>query len=172
MEGSWRPQQGHSAVHVLQLLWRKSIFPWREFSSNQFLPAAGFGPHRWLPHFGMLASYASSNKDMMLDGYLHPKCVYVVCVCVCVRSELRGRESKREREEGKGSRRRWKRMSFERKAREHKGTRARSSILQAPKRKCRGREKEGRGKLELQTPLPSTHTDSSTQTLLMCFHYV
>lgn len=44
----------------------------------------GIKPHRWLPHFGMLASAASSNKDIMLDGYLHPS----VCVCVHVHSEL------------------------------------------------------------------------------------
>ncbi len=93
-----------------------------------------------------------------------------VCVCVCVSSLWVAGKREQEGEEQKGSRRRWKRMSLERKAREHKGTRARSSILQAPKRKCRGREKEGRGKLELQNPLPSTHTDSSKQTLLFILH--
>lgn len=60
--------------------------------------------------------------------------------------------------------RRWKRM--EGKASKRKRTRAWSSSLQAPQRKCRGREKEGRNKKPwTPEPLPLTCTDSCMQTL-------
>lgn len=62
--------------------------------------------------------------------------------------------------------RRWKRMRVEGKASKRKRTRARSSSLQAPQRKCRSREKEGRNqKAWTPEPLPLTCTDSCMQTL-------
>ncbi len=160
-ESKQRPQQGHSAAHVLQLLWGKSIFPWGELSSKQFLPAAGFGPHRWLPHFGMLASYASSNKDMMLDGNLHPKCVRV-CVCVCEFALSCGEERAR----GRGAKRVQEKMKENELGKKSKrAQRNKSTELYPPGTKEKvQRERKGRKRKTWTPEPPPLHTHWLIQT--------
>lgn len=150
MEGMWMCQQGHSAAHVQQHLWAKSIFFLRTAQWQSVPSCCWDQASQVAPHVGMLASYASSNKDMMLNGYF----ILSACARSCVCSELGGWESG----EGVGMRRREKRGSGEemkenelgkKSKRAQKNKRAEPRSSRQPKRKCRGREKEGSGKLEL-----------------------
>lgn len=156
MEGTRKPEQGHSAVHVLLSLWGKFIFPSPRLNTNQFLPAAGDRASQVAFTLWYAGQLRFLKQRHNVGRIFASKCV---CVCVHVHSELWAKE----REEGKGSKRRWKRKGLERKAREHKRVKEKSAgsfVLRAPKKNCKGRKKEGREENLNSRPPSPLHTDS------------
>lgn len=154
-ERSWRASGDLSYSRSFSI-WRKSIFSSARHSGNHIFPAAGTGPPRWPSHFDMVAKVCFRKQRLHVQWAFI--CIRRVCVCSLWDARKQEQWRCRNREEGKGSRRRWKRESLERKVREHKGTRAQGSILQAIKKKCRGREKEGIEETWTPNPPPAMNT--------------
>lgn len=144
MEGMWMCQQGHSAAHVQQHLWAKSIFFLRTAQWQSVPSCCWDQASQVAPHVGMPASYASSNKDMMLNGYLHPECVRAL-MCLLWVGRMRERRRCRNEEEGKkgfggGDEREWARKEKQERTKEQE---SRASFLKATKEKV---QREGKGR--------------------------
>lgn len=156
MEGTRKPEQGHSAVHVLLSLWGKFIFPSPRLNTNQFLPAAGDRASQVAFTLWYAGQLRFLKQRHNVGRIFASKCV---CVCVCMFTlnceRRRGRREKGPREDERE--RAWKEK------REHKRVKeksARSFVLRAPKKNCKGRKKEGREENLNSRPPSPQHTDS------------
>lgn len=152
MEGMWRFQLGHSAAHVQQDLWAKSIFFLEDGSvaiSSFLLLGLGLagGSTRW--YAGQLCFLKQRHDVEWIFASWVRVCAHVRLLWV---GRMRERRRCRNKEEGKkgGSGEEMKENELGKKSkRAQKNKRAEPRSSRQPKRKCRGREKEGSGKLEL-----------------------